>query len=774
MAILSRVNYLSQQRLDLQHMIANDSFNAFDLRAFSYILNGLEKNYVVRGLEVTALNGFTITVKVANCLILFPLDNEASFFYGLPDAADEILNVPPSTEKVFLEAFLERVTDTPVTGAFFDPSNTNDQNPAGQEFNASVDFQSIVKLQLRYNTEGFSVDAIPIAIFRTSSTNVVDISDARDLFFRLGNGGALPNPYKKYPWSSTRVENAIPASSIYLNQFTPQNPYYYQDANGAINDKALTNMKDWMDAVMTLIAEMKGTASWYTPIAGKTIPNLLFLNPNATAFVPSIDGRTLSWSVNEFNEGFLQSRSAVSGSSPLSLTMNYGPIKWEMGGTFIDAFTNRGYSNADFTAKIPDNAAFFVKLDREKVPTEASGNSVKWGVETLLIPTPPAQNVTVSGQEGDFIGIALGDYVRKLGDDYYQYNRVVGLVEGNLTYTTDLLDPTSPRRVATSLTTALIVEFPIETPTTEPFRWFRSRYQLSDLFVTSDSQGLKVQSVDASPLILPVDDINLYFLGRRKGSLFQLRNYGVMEPGEEVPLMEDADSSPIRSIPNLFLKLDYGIQMSGAGALSSLNSNLLTIQKRKTNNLASVGLNNIDAWHTFTINSTTLNFSNDGDGLWVRLSDNTTSAPVALTAGVVDAHDLAYANATDIYQILPASKNPTRDLRNKDVILIARRTTINGVVSLQFFDGSIVQIEGIALQRDLTKIITGVTTSTSATVDVNHGFLRNTADFIWNARITSTGQSVWIGGTQTNTGVTLDRTPDGSLSLTVMFTRHLR
>ena len=769
MAILSRVNYLSQQRLDLQHVIANDSFNAFDLRAFSYVLNGLEKNYVVRGLEVIALNGFTVTVKISNCIILFPLDNEASFFYGLPDAVDEIINVPPSTEKVFLEGYLERVTETPVTGAFFDPSNTNDQNPAGQEFNASVDFQSIVKLQLRYNTEGFSVDAIPIAIFRTDSTNVVDISDARDLFFRLGSGGALPSPYKKYSWSPTRVENALPGSSIYLNQFTPQNPYYYQDANGAINDKALTNMKDWMDAVMTLIAEMKGSASWYTPIAGKTIPNLLFLNPNATSFVPSTDGRSLTWEINGVN-GYLKSRSiGAVPADPLTLAMNYGPIKWQIGGSFTNAFTNRTYTNKDFTANIPDNAAFFIKLDREKIPTESSGNSVKWGVETLLIPSPPAQNLTVSGQEGDFTGVAIGDYIRKLGEDYYQYNRVVGIVEGNLTFT---LAGGSEGRVATTITTALIVEYPIETPTTEPFRWFRSRYQLSDLFVTSDAQGLKVQSVDVSPLILPVDDINLYFLGRRKGGLFQLRNYGVMQSGEEVPLMEDADSSPIRSIPNLFLKLDYGIALSGAGDLTSLNSNLITIEKRKTDNLViSGGLTNSYAQQIFSIDSATLNFAADGDGLWVRLADDVTTS-TALSLGVVDIYDVGCQDNT--YEILPATKNPVRDLRNKNVILIARRTTINGVVSLQFFDGSIVQIEGLALQRDLTKIITGVTTSTSAITSVNHGFLRATTDFMWNTRITSTGQNVWIGGTQSSTGVALDITPDSSLSLTVMFTRHLR
>jgi hypothetical protein len=245
-----------------------------------------------------------------------------------------------------------------------------------------------------------------------------------------------------------------------------------------------------------------------------------------------------------------------------------------------------------------------------------------------------------------------------------------------------------------------------------------------------------------------------------------------MQPGEEVPLMEDADSSPIRSIPNLFIKLDYGIQIDGTGALSSLNANVLTIQKRRTSNLVEVGLDNADAWQTFNISLATLSFANDGDGLWVRLDDSTTSTPATLTSGVVDFYKPGAADNT--YEIIPASQNPRRDLRNKNVMLIARRTTINGVVSLQFFDGSVVQIEGLALQRDLTKIITGVTTSTSATTAVNHGFLRATTDFMWNARISSTGQNVWIGGTQSSIGVILDSTPDAVQSLTIMFTRHLR
>jgi hypothetical protein len=755
MAVLARRNFTSQARLDLQDLLAEQSFTAYDFRAFSTIMQGLNKNYVVRGLEISGVSGLTINVSIRDSVMLCPLDNQAAFYVANSDDQDVELLLPPSTENVFVEAYLERDTSVPVSQAIFDPGATTSTTPAGSEFTAAVDFQAIMELKFRFKTDAFSADAIPVAKFKTSSVAVTEVTDSRNMFFRLGSGGPAPDQFNRYEWSTAREENLVPGDPAQIGQLNVSNPYFVTDANGSKNDKAIKNLKEWMDAMMTVIAEIKGTPTWYFPANNKTIPNLLFLTGNATSIVPQ-PNRIIQWS----RAGDVKLRTKGTGDA-LQWSMNFGYVKWTVGGAFVSS-TSRAYASNSFECTVADGRSVFLRLERETRPSSSSGNSVKWGVEAIAsIPAIPVGQ-TVKGQEGDFIGVAVGDYVRKEGDDYFEYNRIIGVVENGVLNTTN-------GYIATSATAGLQVENTISSPSTEPFRWFRSAYSQEDLFV-STADGLQASSNSLSPLTIAVDDINMYWIGRRAGNIFLFRDYGNMQPGEEVPTLDDESAFILPSAP-LHLRLDKGAYIDSLGNFTSLNASVLTIDKRKTDNLVDFGSGNTDAWQNYTIaSSQSMVFSADEAGLWVRLDDQA-AAVAPLVSGLVEPAEPTVPTL-NVLEVLPVAVNPKRSLRNANVYLIARRVTIDGVVALQFFDGTVVKSEGISIGTDVSKVVSGVATSVSGTTAVVHGFQRNTKDFVWSAK-DATDVSVHIGGVHQSTGLLLDATPGGIENLSITFVRHL-
>lgn len=774
MAVLAKTNFQSQQRLDLVHLLGEQSFAAYDFRAMLQMMNGLDKNFIVNGLEVSAVSGLSVSISVKNAMILSPLDGTVSFYTGTSDDPDATITVPPSNSAVFIEAYLERNSGVPVTTAFFDPSAVSETNPAGNEFTASVDFEQFIELKFRFSVNGFSSDAIPIAKVSTGVSSVESITDCRELFFRLGSGGANPNPFNRFAWSSNREETSNPGPASSIGKLNSNNPYFSKDADGAKNDKAITNMKQWMDAVMTVLAELKDTPTWYFPTEGLSIPNLLFLTGNATTIVP-VPNRVIQWSRENDN----RLRSKGSG-LPTTWAQNFGPVSWYLGGSFVSS-SSRKFSNKDWSVQISPGESLFLLLQRETRPSLVPASPVKWGTESI---SPAAlsevSDITrhVKGNEGDFTGIAIGDYVRKEGDVYYEYYRVVGIVETGFPIiwpeediNNENIDGLNWGTVASDACTGLLLERSVDGTSVEPYRWFRTAYYQEELFKTAENPH-EVSSNSPSPLTIPIDDINLYWLGRHSSqtgtNIFLFRDYGNMNPGEEFGVLDDSFSKPLTT--ELFLRVDTGIQFDSSGVLSSLNPNVFSVQKRKTENILNFGIDNFAAWQTFSLSSS-VTFNSDGDGLWVRLDDNNT-APAVLSSGVVDPAEPAVP-ALNVYEIIPSSRNPLRNYKNNNVFLICRRVTINGVPSLQFFDGKVIATDGVSLEKDITKIVTGVNTSTVNTTVVNHSYLRNTSNFIWSARRTSTGRSVLIGATHSSTGLTLDATPAGSENLTITFTRHI-
>lgn len=509
MAVLARLNLVPQMRLDLHHQLAQESFLAQDVRLFSQIFSGVRKNYVVRGLEIKSTSALIVSIGIADSIIFSPTDNNTSFYAALANDANVTLALPPSTSNLFIEAYFETTTRAPVTTANWDPSAVSTDTPAGAEFTGPIDFEEFVDIKFRVNTTGFSADALPVARASTNTSGVTVIRDARNLFYRLGTGGANPDPNSKFGWSDDRSEPMVDGTATALGTATADNPYFYQDANGARNDKAIKSLKEWMDAVMTIIAEIKGSPYWYSKRSDDNdVSSLTFDSENGHSLIPKED-TMFQWSAS----GDFKLRAY--GTGPVSWKSNKGQVQWNLGATFTSS-TDRSFSDLLFSKTIPGGRSLLLRIEREKLPLGVAEALVKWGVEAVA--GQPVSN-SVKGAAGDFTGIAVGDYIRKSSEGYLRYVQVVGFFDTSYHTATGL--------VADSSATGLVINTAVS-GSLESYRWFRANYSNTDLFYTA-ADGLSATNDGTN--FTNVEDKNYYFIGRRNGNAFRLRGYGDMQAG---------------------------------------------------------------------------------------------------------------------------------------------------------------------------------------------------------------------------------------------------
>ena len=309
MSVRRQQNWISQQRVDTTHIRSIESAvaNDFDevLRA---IITGVSAPYVIRGFEInmagsinSAANGLQLIV--ADGAILHGASKQAGTFYVVPSGTSpEILNsttnsrvdgafTPNAINYIGIE--YERVVD----------DATADQiylwNPTTKtEVSKTVPLAKILRYRIVITTSVWASNVLPIARVTTDPTNnVVDITDQRPMLYRLGSAGSSsPNPFYSYPWtnqSEGRQENPVTSNSSTINPFRG-------------GDKMILNLKEWMDAVMSSIKELKGTSYWYsTNIGGSTanlradLGNTIFTSRGFVEHSNSTPGR-VTWSQDVF------------------------------------------------------------------------------------------------------------------------------------------------------------------------------------------------------------------------------------------------------------------------------------------------------------------------------------------------------------------------------------------------------------------------------------------------------------------------------------------
>lgn len=262
MAISRQWNILGQARVDLPHLRAVESAvaNDFDVLA-GKMLSGktpiVLKGFTLGSVNSTGISATSLQLNVAGSLIMHFNASEAGTIFSVAEnVAAEILSTTNSKvdgsfvanviNYVGIDLIRSADTSTSDLVEFLDLSS-NSETPQTVPLARTLQYKIII------STQNFTVSSnvLPIAEVLTSSTNtVVSITDARRLMFRLGSGGDNPSALSAFSWGN-RTENPITYTGGTLDPFIGE-------------DKSITNLKSWMDAMMTTLWEAKGGAAWYS------------------------------------------------------------------------------------------------------------------------------------------------------------------------------------------------------------------------------------------------------------------------------------------------------------------------------------------------------------------------------------------------------------------------------------------------------------------------------------------------------------------------------
>lgn len=273
MAVRRSVNWISQTRVDVPDVRALESAsrNDFDELIKSFV-TGVTQGYVLRGFEISmagAIGGAASALQliVDPGAVFHVSSSQSGTFYLVPtgspaqqlnSATNTIVDgafAPSAINYVGLEyeRFLDDTTSSQVY--IWDPTSNS-------ETIKNAPRAQILRYRIKITTSNFASNVLPIATVTTDSgNNVVSITDARWMLFRLGQGGSSPNPFYAFPWSQGRTENPSTSSSNSID------PFYG-------GDKSIATLKDWMNAIMTSLQEIKGTVYWYGPSAAGSIDSL--------------------------------------------------------------------------------------------------------------------------------------------------------------------------------------------------------------------------------------------------------------------------------------------------------------------------------------------------------------------------------------------------------------------------------------------------------------------------------------------------------------------
>lgn len=251
----------------------DDLYNAVWTNGASFVIRGFEIDMTnalgspAPSLEmVTANSAFLHTPPLADSIsqpgssvsgtqYICPVDDGPQILDPIANAIVQGAFTPSATNYIGLE--LVRAVDdaTADTVYFWDPTSNS-------EFSKNVPLARILSYNIYITTTSWASNVMPICVIATdANNNVLSVTDARYNLFRLGTGGATPDPNFVYPWTAQttptfRTENpSTAAGSVTYNPFEG-------------GDKMLYCFKDWANAVMSIFKEIKGTPYWYSLSGG--------------------------------------------------------------------------------------------------------------------------------------------------------------------------------------------------------------------------------------------------------------------------------------------------------------------------------------------------------------------------------------------------------------------------------------------------------------------------------------------------------------------------
>jgi hypothetical protein len=440
MAVLGRLLIGSQQRIDLPDFLSLQSYVASDFKELIRSFVG-DRALILKGFEIIdapqAIGSASISIKVSDSVLYHPGSSAGSFFYGLADGNTLSAPLVPElrTNTVnYVYVTLSTIGAGQDTRAFWDVDLNGGQ---GGEFNQDINTEAVLIAQVGVSTSGFPDGVVPIAAIEMNNTSIINITDSRNMMFRLGSGGVSPDSNATFqfpPLPSTEYARNEPPSTI-QNSSSPS-PFFGGDKN-------IQTLKDWMDAVMTKLLELSGTTYWYETTQALNLVNIF---DDALGSNVKSKGR---WSHDESTPGL---------------------VKWSEDILYRKLNDKRDIiirANPTTGAQLSNEQVMWIKMSR--------GESIN----PLDTPVEFANGVIyVNGNEGYFSNLNLGDWIKRQGDNENLYVRVIGFKLG--------FSGDGPDTASASLARSIILEEPYSGVTTLDTAVFtKGEYKNTDIQISN-------------------------------------------------------------------------------------------------------------------------------------------------------------------------------------------------------------------------------------------------------------------------------------------------
>lgn len=375
MAVIRQQNLLGQQRIDVPHLRSIESGAAGDFDLLAGQIMGGKQALVVKGFNLitTGAGGrqaSTLQINVSGGIVIHHEASESGSIFFVPlDRDPETLSSTNSNvtgsftanQVNYIGLDLIRSADSSTSDLVkFMDASTDLETPKTVPLARTLNYRFVI------STEDFSSNpnVLPIAKVTTDANNNVAtngdgaiIEDARNLMFRLGQGGDAPNNQYAFPWAGTRYENLT-------------------DNVFAGGDKGIDSLKSWMDSIMTRLWEVGGGEYWYSATSDRD---------TKLVFGPDV---------------------LVSNNDNFEWTLGSETLEWS--DVSIVFANSTGYVNevADDSAVIEDGQCLYVDLDRTQNLTGGSALVAQVAdMTTLGAPTVPGSRYIIAWRIGDDIHV---------------------------------------------------------------------------------------------------------------------------------------------------------------------------------------------------------------------------------------------------------------------------------------------------------------------------------------------------------------------------------
>lgn len=528
-----KFNWLSQMRPDVPHLRSLDESVIFDFKTLLQSFVG-DTPFVLRGFNINNPGGAisngasSLQVVVDSAVVWMPSEADGSFLSVPASTANEALNSTNTKVNGSFTANATNYVSVKFTRAT-DPT-TNDlvslwDVDAQVEFTKTVPLGLVLDYQFVINTSGFSTNS-PIAIIDVDASNqVTRIVNAKDSLFRLGKGGSSPN--SSYNWAySLPAENPLIISSS-----GGADPY-------AGGDWELETWKDWMDAVMTEIKSMKGSAYWYS--AGSSL-------------VPGINLSDLFWDV---------SGSTITGRGKLIHSdVTPGLLTWTSDIYLKSIFGGMYLTIPAGNVTLADNEVAYLNLIRNQDFQAANTFTFTNGSPTV--------NATAN-----VVGISSGDWIKFEGHNLACWARVSTVVGTVVTLYTNYIGVNATgKALRTAGSYTVLSATPNNVPVNSNTYWFAKRDDnaISAMVIESvANSGLQRTNNTATVKTLLSHGLvagqAITIAGASDSSfdgfydvesIVSVNEFTIYNPGSDIGAASAGDGS-ITSTPKIYLRLGAG------------------------------------------------------------------------------------------------------------------------------------------------------------------------------------------------------------------------